>query len=100
MIVTDAGRAGTARRIGTATVLEAMSSPIDQTWIANTDADTVVPPRWLTTGEDHDLWNRLRRYGPTLSTTALTVATSARRTGRAPEGFAADLSALCNAAVA
>jgi len=48
----------------------------------------------LRTGEDHDLWARLARYGPVESTTASSVATSARTTGRAPAGFAADLAAL------
>jgi cellulose synthase/poly-beta-1,6-N-acetylglucosamine synthase-like glycosyltransferase len=48
----------------------------------------------LVTGEDHDLWKRLRRLGPVVSTTALAVLTSARLVGRAPAGFAADLAAL------
>ena len=48
----------------------------------------------LASGEDHDLWNRLCTIGPTVSTTALRVHTSARLTGRAPEGFAADVAAL------
>lgn len=51
--------------------------------------------RAIPTGEEHDLWNRLRRLGlRTVSTSGLVVATSARRTGRAPAGFAADLAAL------
>ncbi|MGA9277022.1 glycosyltransferase [Ilumatobacter sp.] len=48
----------------------------------------------LATGEDHDLWNRLRRVGPVTASTALTVTTSARLVGRAPAGFAANLAAL------
>ncbi|MGI9015914.1 MAG: glycosyltransferase [Euzebya sp.] len=50
----------------------------------------------LPTGEEHDLWRRLKALdpavvGPMVSTTTLTVATSARRRGRAPSGFAANL---------
>ncbi|BAN03556.1 glycosyltransferase [Ilumatobacter coccineus] len=48
----------------------------------------------LATGEDHDLWNRLRLFGPVESTTSLCVTTSARIRGRAPNGFAANLAAL------
>ena len=51
--------------------------------------------RALATGEDHDLWDRLTAAGwPTRSATDVVVATSARRRGRAPDGFAADLVAL------
>jgi len=50
--------------------------------------------RPLHTGEDHDLWDRLRASGQTISTTSLRVTTSARLTGRAPNGFACDLSNL------
>lgn len=51
--------------------------------------------RNLQTGEEHDLWNRLRALGCDLVSTAeLVVATSARLSGRAPNGFAADLLAL------
>jgi hypothetical protein len=47
------------------------------------------------TGEDQLLWGRLRTAGHrTASPPELTVATSARRRGRAPHGFAADLAAL------
>ncbi len=48
----------------------------------------------LATGEDHDLWNRLKRLGPVASPASLLVTTSARLIGRAPEGFAADLREL------
>jgi glycosyltransferase involved in cell wall biosynthesis len=48
----------------------------------------------LVTGEDHDLWHRLRAVGSVVSSTAIIVATSSRRRGRAPRGFAADLAAL------
>jgi hypothetical protein len=53
--------------------------------------------RTLATAEDHDLWRRLRRLGPTVSTTALPVITSARRSGRAPMGFAVGLAQLAEA---
>lgn len=53
--------------------------------------------RALLTAEDHDLWRRLRRLGSTVSTTALPVTTSARRTGRAPMGFAVGLAQLAEA---
>jgi glycosyltransferase involved in cell wall biosynthesis len=46
----------------------------------------------LATGEDHDLWGRVRATGSTtLSDPHLHVNTSARLTGRAPNGFANDL---------
>jgi glycosyltransferase involved in cell wall biosynthesis len=49
----------------------------------------------LRTGEDHDLWGRLRAGGAMLvSDTSLRVRTSARLRARAPGGFAGDLRAL------
>jgi cellulose synthase/poly-beta-1,6-N-acetylglucosamine synthase-like glycosyltransferase len=43
----------------------------------------------LTTGEDHALWNALRRQGRRLvSSRQVTVTTSSRLLGRAPHGFA------------
>jgi glycosyltransferase involved in cell wall biosynthesis len=49
----------------------------------------------LETGEDHALWNALRGKGRRLvSTRRLPVATSARRDGRAPRGFAAFLTSF------
>lgn len=49
----------------------------------------------LATGEDHDLWTRLKRAGATLvSTTESPVSTSGRAVGRAPDGFAALLRSL------
>lgn len=44
--VTQAGRVGTARAIGVAAAA-AWAGPAAQLWIANTDADSVVPPHWL-----------------------------------------------------
>jgi len=47
------------------------------------------------TGEDHDLWERIGRHGlPRRQDPHLIVTTSARLTGRAPQGLAADLLAL------
>ncbi len=49
----------------------------------------------LVTGEDHDLWNRIRdRAFQVLADPSLVVTTSARMAARAPEGFAADLREL------
>jgi glycosyltransferase involved in cell wall biosynthesis len=48
----------------------------------------------LATGEDHDLWNRLKRMGAKrASVSHIEVVTSGRRIGRAPNGFAATLAA-------
>lgn len=53
----------------------------------------------LSTGEDHDLWRRLRAVDcRTLSTARLKVFTSGRRNGRAPKGFAEALAAHNEAA--
>lgn len=49
----------------------------------------------LCTGEDHDLWDRLRDGGAALvGDPSLRVRTSARLRARAPGGFAGDLRAL------
>jgi glycosyltransferase involved in cell wall biosynthesis len=50
-------------------------------------------PAGIATGEDHDLWNRVRhlKAAATLSTADLFVHTSTRRHARAPSGFAANL---------
>lgn len=166
------GCVGDARRAGSEAAIVRSPSGPDRTWIATTDADTIVPEDWLTgqlghaergaaavagivhllddagdddgfrsrhlrwyeqryeraagdwhphvhganlgfradayvaaggwgrlrTGEDHDLWNRLRTVGPAVSTTSSVVTTSSRRIARAPAGFAADLVALDGAA--
>lgn len=43
-----AGRVGTARRVGVAWALADLDHrPVEQVWIANTDADSRVPPDWL-----------------------------------------------------
>jgi glycosyltransferase involved in cell wall biosynthesis len=46
------------------------------------------------TGEEHDLWRRVRMLTEPLATDELCVVTASRLTGRAPHGFAADLAAL------
>ena len=48
----------------------------------------------LVCGEDHDLWHRLGRVGHCVASTAISVITSDRLRGRAPDGFAADLAEL------
>lgn len=48
----------------------------------------------LETGEDHDLWRRLRAVGPSCASPDLVVATSGRQQGRAPCGFADDMAML------
>jgi glycosyltransferase involved in cell wall biosynthesis len=50
--------------------------------------------RNLATAEDHDLWKRLgETAAPRLSVSHIRVATSGRRNGRAPHGFAETLAA-------
>lgn len=48
----------------------------------------------MSTGEDHDLWGRLTALGATMASVRLSVSTASRLIGRAPAGFAANLSAL------
>ena len=161
---TRAGTVGTARAIAASFAIENTLTRHSRLWLANTDADCVVPSTWLSdqiefaesgveaiagtvavdsftehgpevphrfrtsyliyadgshphihganlgvradcyvaaggwadlkTAEDHDLWGRLKRNGARLCSPAqLRVITSGRRTGRAPDGFAAALSA-------
>lgn len=44
----DARSVGTARRVGVERALSTLDVPPADTWVAMTDADTVVPPDWLT----------------------------------------------------
>jgi glycosyltransferase involved in cell wall biosynthesis len=44
----DHGGVGAARRAGTAAVLDALAADPALVWLANTDADSMVPPSWLT----------------------------------------------------
>jgi glycosyltransferase involved in cell wall biosynthesis len=48
-LVSTAGRVGAARATGISHALAALAgTPADRVWIANTDADSRVPPSWLT----------------------------------------------------
>jgi cellulose synthase/poly-beta-1,6-N-acetylglucosamine synthase-like glycosyltransferase len=47
VIEVDAGSAGAARAAGVADVLARHAGRRDRLWLANTDADTRVPPDWL-----------------------------------------------------
>jgi glycosyltransferase involved in cell wall biosynthesis len=48
-VVTDAGNVGSARGRGVSRVLEQVTdTPAERIWLATTDADSVVPPDWLT----------------------------------------------------
>jgi glycosyltransferase involved in cell wall biosynthesis len=164
VLQTRAGTVGTARALAASYAIEKMTAPLSKFWLANTDADSIVPSSWLRdqidfaasgieavagiisvdgfeehgpevperfrtsysihsdgthphihganlgvradryvevggwadlqTGEDHDLWGRLKRSGARLlSSVQLQVATSGRRAGRAPNGFAGALAA-------
>lgn len=44
----DAANVGRARAAGVRHALARIDHPLDRTWIANTDADSVVPPNWIT----------------------------------------------------
>jgi glycosyltransferase involved in cell wall biosynthesis len=164
VLSTEAGTVGTARALAVSHVIETTRSPLHRIWLANTDADCIVPSRWLVdqldladagieavagivtvdsfeghgsevpsrfkasylvnpdgshphvhganmgiradrylraggwadlkTAEDHDIWRRLAETGTKLRSAAhIHVATSGRRTGRAPNGFAGALAA-------
>lgn len=45
----EVGTAGAARRLGTEWLLDHVSCPPSGLWLAATDADSHVPPRWLAT---------------------------------------------------
>jgi glycosyltransferase involved in cell wall biosynthesis len=48
-VETDAGNVGSARARGVTRILEqAAGSPAERIWLATTDADSQVPPDWLT----------------------------------------------------
>jgi glycosyltransferase involved in cell wall biosynthesis len=48
-VETDAGNVGAARGRGVEKILEqASGTPAERIWLATTDADSVVPPNWLT----------------------------------------------------
>jgi glycosyltransferase involved in cell wall biosynthesis len=49
VVETDAGNVGAARGRGVARILsQATGTPAERIWLATTDADSVVPPNWLT----------------------------------------------------
>jgi glycosyltransferase involved in cell wall biosynthesis len=49
VVETDAGNVGAARGIGVDRVLQLVgTAPAERVWLATTDADSVVPPHWLT----------------------------------------------------
>jgi glycosyltransferase involved in cell wall biosynthesis len=164
VLSTEAGTVGTARALAVSHVIKTTRSPLHRLWLANTDADCIIPSRWLVdqldlaeagieaiagivtvdsfeerapevasrfrasyvvntdgshphihganmgiradrylcaggwadlkTAEDHDIWRRLAETGAKLHSAAhIHVATSGRRKGRAPNGFAGALAA-------
>jgi hypothetical protein len=46
-LITDLGQVGAARAHGSAELLSRSSTPLARLWLANTDADSTVPPHWL-----------------------------------------------------
>jgi glycosyltransferase involved in cell wall biosynthesis len=163
-IVINEGSVGHARAAAACAALHSYSGPLEKCWLANTDADCVVPGDWLMrqiehagngfeavagiidvdnfsehsphvkerfratylagyegshphihganlgvradayvkaggwplleTAEDHGIWHQLRlTNAKTCSDSSLIVATSGRRVGRAPHGFAEALAA-------
>jgi glycosyltransferase involved in cell wall biosynthesis len=48
VVATSSGRVGAARSLGVRHGLDLTSDPASHVWIANTDADSQVPPDWLT----------------------------------------------------
>ena len=164
VLYTSSETVGTARARAASYAIATTTAPLSNVWLANTDADCIVPPAWLSdqlafaasgieavagtisvdsfeehspevparfhtsysihadgthphihganlgvradrylevggwadfkTAEDHDLWGRLKRAGVrVLSPAQLSVVTSGRRVGRAPNGFAGALAA-------
>jgi glycosyltransferase involved in cell wall biosynthesis len=162
VVRTAHGCVGAARSVGCRVALAGSLHRPRHVWLANTDADTVVPRNWLAaqlelaerdvtavagivelgsevddglraqfaatyelspdgthrhvhganmgargdvylraggwrrlhSGEDHDLWGRLGQVANCVSSTAITVRTSARLVGRAPAGFARDIARI------
>ena len=48
VVCTGAGIVGEARAVAAAGALKRYCGPLNRCWLANTDADCVVPPDWLT----------------------------------------------------
>jgi glycosyltransferase involved in cell wall biosynthesis len=71
-IATTARRVGIARAVGAAHLLRVAPVPAGEIWLANTDADSVVPPDWLSVAVEEadrgaDLLVGTVRPGPGLS---------------------------------
>jgi len=47
VVCTDAGTVGKARAVATGSALDRYTGPRSRHWLANTDADCIVPPGWL-----------------------------------------------------
>jgi glycosyltransferase involved in cell wall biosynthesis len=47
VIEIDVRCVGTARALGALAAIERLDAPPDQVWLANTDADSIVPAEWL-----------------------------------------------------
>jgi glycosyltransferase involved in cell wall biosynthesis len=48
VVVIDSGNVGRARRVGVSRLLERFAMvPRERLWLANTDADSAVPPSWI-----------------------------------------------------
>ena len=48
VVEVDGGNVGAARAVGVARALELLAAPPEESWIANTDAYSVVPRNWIT----------------------------------------------------
>ncbi len=48
-VCVESGVVGEVRAVGTRVALQRCASPLDRCWLANTDADTIVPENWLLT---------------------------------------------------
>ena len=47
VVATSARSVGVSRAVGVERILRRSTHPLSRTWLANTDADSVVPPTWL-----------------------------------------------------
>ncbi|WP_369213401.1 glycosyltransferase [Streptomyces flavofungini] len=77
VVTTDARNVGAARAVGSARALHLCAGAAPAVWLATTDADSTVPPAWIT----HQLAWAHRGYDAVLGTIRLTA--SARRTAHA-----------------
>jgi len=51
VVEVDAAGVGEARRLGVFAALSQVETPLERLWIANTDADSVVPANWISLQE-------------------------------------------------